>query len=150
MANPRQAIEVLMQQKLAGITTATHPIPRSIRLVTRKGLMWDQVSPSDKPAIVILTEENETENIGTGGVKRTSLTIASIVYERIHAGEEPADVLNAYTLAIGDVLEVNQYWSGLADFTNVAGVVQHKIMASMLPDVEATLAASVQYTWVRE
>lgn len=150
MGNPRRAILAQMETALQAMTTANYDIPRSVREVTRRGKMIDQVPPDGKPGLVILTEENETEPHGISGVKHTTLTVAILIYEIIRNGEEPADVLDRYADAVTDILETNRYWGGLAYTTTVGGVAQHEIMESMLPDAKTTVAAQVRYIWAQD
>jgi hypothetical protein len=144
MADPRESIEVAMINALATISPANgYNVPKAIQLVTRDQIEISKVSDAYRPALVVLTELDESTLVMLGGVMEQVLSVVVLVYETWNSLESPTTVLNRYTKAVGDCLLSNGYWGGLALVTTLKGIPTHQIMTP--PDVISTVHAEIRY-----
>jgi len=144
--DPREQIELAMEQALAEITIANgYNIPRDIQQVTRVQEVITAIPDADRPLLLLLTEVEASEFIELSLLEETWLTVNVRVYETLYPGEDGATVLNQYTAAIRQCLIQHRYWDGLAEFTEIRGVAQHQILEEMRPNIMTTVAARINY-----
>jgi hypothetical protein len=148
VGNTREAIESAMEVALASLTPANgYDVPRAIWGVTRKHVYISMVPDAIRPHIVLLTEFESQGPIGFGpdAEKEGVISFAVMVYETVPANQDGATWMNRYTAAIEQCLKDNQFWSFLAEMTEVQGVPTHDLLT--VPDAISTVNGRITYLY---